>query len=148
MGHHIEAIVAKGDIDAELLKKFELPCVNHEGFSIVGLNAGHSDHWAEKLLISNESNGKIVLNCPVTHYFAKELGLKKYAIIFTDYFGGIGKQYAAVYSASKVVMEETEGGISQALRVIGVFKKRDLDEFDTICLGRYRSFDEHFAQYF
>ncbi|WNO10621.1 hypothetical protein [Teredinibacter sp. KSP-S5-2] len=148
MGHRIEAIVAKGELDKELLSKFELPCVIHEGFSIVGLDAGHSDHWAEKLSIPNENSGNIILNCPVTHYFAKELGLKEYAIIFTDYFGGFGEQYATVYSAGKVAMEEMEGGINQALRTIGVFKKGGLDEFDTICLGRYRSFHEHFTKYF
>ncbi|MCW8879754.1 MAG: hypothetical protein OQJ89_14875 [Kangiellaceae bacterium] len=148
MGHHIEAIVAKGEIDKELLNKFELPCVTHKGFSIVGLDAGHSDYWAEKLSMPNESIGDIILNCPVTHYFAKELGLEEYAIIFTDYFGGVGEQYAMVYSAGEVVMEETEGGINQALKVIGVLKKGDLDEFDTICLGQYRSFDESFTKYF
>ena len=148
MGHHIEAIVTKGEIDKELLSKFELPWVSHEGFSIIGLDAGHSDYWAKKLSIPNESSGDIILNCPVTHYFAKELGLKEYAIIFTDYFGGMGEQYATVYSAGKVVMEETKGGINQALKTIGVCKNGDLDEFDTICLGRYRSFDEHFTKYF
>ncbi len=148
MGHHIEAIISKGLIDKESLARFDLPCVSHKGFSIIGLDPSHSDYWAEKLEISNNNSGKIILNCPVTHYFAKELGLDEYAIVFTDYFGGVGNQYATVYSSGQVAMKETEGGINKALRMIGVYKKGKLDEFDTINLGHYRSFDECFSKYY
>ena len=148
MSHDIQAIVAKGKINHEPLMLFDLPCFFHEGFSIVGLNPYHSDHWTEKLSIYKETRGRIILNCPVTHYFARELGVRDYAIISTNYFGGVGKQYATVLSSGNVVMEEKEGAINEALKLIGVTKKEALDEFDTICLSRYRSFDAYFERYF
>ena len=147
MGHSIEAIITKGNLDKKILSKYDLPCFFHENFSIIGLDASHSDFWAEKLNKLNNSEGKIGLNCAITHFFATELGLSEYAVISTDYFGGVGEQYAIVYNSGKVIMEETENGINHALKILGVRTKENQDEFDTISLYRYRSFEKYFIKY-
>ncbi|GAB2198948.1 hypothetical protein [Sessilibacter sp. MAH4] len=145
MGHHIEAMITKGEINSEIAKSFGLPFFYHNGFTIVALFASHIDFWGDKLGIEHDSVGEIICDCSVSHYFAKNLELNKYAIIMTEYFGGIGEQYASVYSEGETIMPETKDGINEALRKIGVVRANNKDEFDTICLGNYRSFDEYFG---
>ncbi len=72
-----------------------------------------------------------------THFFVKELGLTKFAIIFTDYFGGIGEQIAVVYENGKQIMVPTTDGINAALEMLGVQKNGKKDEFDSINLRKY-----------
>lgn len=148
MGHNIEAIITRATVNKEVANKYDLPVFISKGFSIIALDPSHSDNWAEKIDINNEADNKIILNCPVTHFFAKELGLKEYAIIYTDYFGGVGEQYATVYNDGVVTMPETINGINKALKQIGVTCKQGLDEFDTLGLGMYRTFDDYFEKYY
>lgn len=63
------------------------------------------------------------------------------AFIETDYFEGRGAQAATACVNGQVVSSnEGEGRpINEALRAIGVVRPSDEDEFDTICLGKYRS---------
>ena len=145
--HIIEAIIAKAPVKNEIAKDYDLTYFLHAGFAIIALNADHSAFWAEKLELENETTAKNGLDSPITHFFAKKLGLNKYAIVLTAYVGGIGTQYAAVYENGKPMMPETEGGINAALRLIGVNATGDDDEFDTISLGRYRSFDAYYEKY-
>lgn len=147
LSHHIEAITTKGSIKEELTKPFDIPVFLQDGFSIVALYPAHIDYWCKKLDIKYDSKSVIFSDCSVTHYFAKKLGLHEYAIIMTEYFGGIGEQYASVYRENQLIMPETEGGINKALKLIGVVKKNGKDEFDTIQLNKYRSFDSYFENY-
>ncbi len=61
----------------------------------------------------------------------------EFALIITDYFGGVGQQFANVYSENKNVDFKIDT-ISKALKYLGVEKGDRYDEFDTIGLGRYR----------
>ncbi len=65
------------------------------------------------------------------------------AFIETDYDDGKGAQAATACVDGKVVTSaEGEGRpINGALRAIGVVRPPDEDEFDTVCLGKYRSMD-------
>lgn len=68
------------------------------------------------------------------------------AYIETEYFGGVGTQGAAAWSAGDSVLspEINEHGepINRALRKLGIEKGSKFDEFDAIGLGRYRSMDD------
>jgi hypothetical protein len=147
MGHQITAIIAKDTINRKVAESYDLPVFVHNGYAIIGLEARHSDYWAEKLGINNEADNEIILNCPVTHFFAKELGLEKYAIVYTDYWAGIGTQFATVFEKDRVIMPETEEGINQALKMLGVQRVDGQDEFDSISLGNYRDFELYFEKY-
>ena len=148
MGHNISALIAKAPIDMDAARQFDLPVFVQGGYAIVALHYEHCDHWTEKLGIEPCAGAwSIVLDLPVTHEFARRLGLGIYALIETNYFGGLGDQCAAVYHGDRVEMEPTKGGINAALRMLGVERQPDLDEFDTIGLGRHRSFDDHFEKY-
>lgn len=71
----------------------------------------------------------------------------KFALISTDYFGGVGSQFATVYRNGERVFEVTENGINQALSVIGVTRNKGKDEFDSLDLGEHRDFGVYFEKY-
>ncbi len=148
MGHQITAIVTAQSIDEDRAREFDLPVFVEHGYTIVGLDVAHTDYWTDRLnLPYTDDNSAIILDCQTTHYFARQLDIKRYAIIHTDYLGGIGDQFAVVYEADRVVMTTTAGGINQALRTIGVKCSPGLDEFDSINLAKYRHFDQYFEKY-
>jgi hypothetical protein len=65
------------------------------------------------------------------------------AFVETDYFGGRGAQAATACVNGKVAASKEGDGrpINEALRAIGIVRNADEDEFDTVCLGKYRSMD-------
>lgn len=148
MAHHITALVTAGPVDAAQAARYELPCFHENGFTIIGLNAWHSDYWAEQLGIPPRNYSDLSLDNDVTRFFARALGLGRYALISTEYFGGIGEQHAAVYEAGQTLMPATSDGINAALRLLGVRRGLLTDEFDTVNLRKYRGFDHYFARYY
>ena len=95
MGHNICAIIGKKPINEDNLKKYGLALAYEENFAIIILDQDSIWYWSEKLNFSIESQSEnIEWACELIFHFAKEIGLKKYAIIQTDYFGGIGSQCA------------------------------------------------------
>ena len=79
------------------------------------------------------------------------IGFKKFrkdkmvAKIRTDYFGGIGCQSAKVFENGKKILNQDDeydsrlNPINSALKLLGVVRKGNMDEFDTIGLGSYRN---------
>lgn len=66
----------------------------------------------------------------------------------TEYFGGVGEQSATAFVDGReaVAPQRARGGggaINQALRAIGTVRSAELDEFDTVGLGRWRSMDDY-----
>jgi hypothetical protein len=59
------------------------------------------------------------------------------AYVKAGYFGGQGSQWATVWADGRVVLWQVT--INEALRHLGVTAEPDLDEFDTVGLGRHRS---------
>lgn len=147
MGHNISAIICKLPIDSKQAKELDLPIFTEGNFAIVGLDASHSDHWAERLGVGYRFMSDMMHDSAVTQAFAKALGISKFALIYTDYFGGVGEQYATVYENGRRVLGVTSDGINQALSLIGVMRSENKDEFDSIGLGNYRRFDDHFEKY-
>ncbi len=65
------------------------------------------------------------------------------ALISTDYFGGLGEQSAKLWlEGFQVEVKDKERPINEALKKLGVVAEMDLDEFDTIRLGYYRSIED------
>jgi hypothetical protein len=148
MGHQITAIVTALPIDEDQARAFDLPVFIENGYAIVGLDVAHTDYWADKLHLQDADDAsEISLDCQTTHYFAKKLGITKFAIIYTDYLGGIGDQFAVVYERGRVILPTAASAINLALRLIGVTCLPGLDEFDSMNLAKYRHFDQYFEQY-
>lgn len=76
----------------------------------------------------------------------KDFGKDKSIVyLTTDYFGGHGNQSAKVFMNNKKVFNQNDEfdwklkPINSALKMIGVNKLDNMDEFDTIGLSKYRS---------
>jgi hypothetical protein len=150
MAHHIVALIAKGPINEAKAKSFDLPVFSENKYVVLGLDSAHSDFWSEKLGFPYTSGDSVVsLDVPVIHHFAKEIGIEEYALIETDYFGGVGEQFAIYYKNEKAIHSSTaKNSICIVLKALGVETlKNDYDEFETVGLHRYRTFEDYFAKY-
>jgi hypothetical protein len=143
MGHNIYAIIGRKPINENNLRKYQLALAYEGDFAIIILERDSMWYWSDKLGISDESQSEnIEWACELSFFFAKELGLEKYAIIQTDYLGGIGSQFAALYENGKVLIADTS--INNVLKALGVATTGSTDEFDTINLGQYRNSEYYY----
>ncbi|MGR3616268.1 MAG: hypothetical protein ACU0BB_09515 [Paracoccaceae bacterium] len=147
MGHRISAIICKLPINYEKADELDLPVFVESDFAIIALDASHSDHWAEALGVGYNFLSDMMHDSAVTQAFAKALGISKFALINTEYFGGVGEQHATAYENGQRTLCVTSDGINKALSMIGVTRSDNKDEFDSIGLGKYRHFDDHFEKY-
>ena len=144
MGHHISALVARAPIDLEAAGHLDPPILEAGEFVIVALDSAHSDFWAEKLAIEYQNFSDMIFDSSIIHQFADRLGMDRFVLLQTDYFGGVGDQWATVYHGAERVMKVTKGGINEALALLGVVREGNKDEFDTIGLGAHRDFSDLF----
>lgn len=57
-----------------------------------------------------------------------------------EFFGGVGEQHAVLWRGGRGTAFDGEPDpINAALRALGVRRSGDLDEFDSVALGRHRS---------
>lgn len=143
MGHNICAIIGKKTINEEALKKYQLALAYEGDFAIIILNQDSVWYWADKLNLSIDSESEnIDWACELIFHFAKELGVKKYAVIQTDYFGGIGSQCASLYDDGLIITPDKS--INDILNLLGVQRIGSKDEFDVINLGKYRNSENYY----
>jgi hypothetical protein len=147
MGHAISALLTRAEVSVEKAAAFGLPVIQlPQHISMLPLTPEYLDRWSEVLGISGFKSERPLLNCNVAHHIAIQLvGEEPFAIIETDYFGGAGDQAAVVYAAESLLMSPTvaaRGPINNALRLLGVSATQGRDEFDTVELGKYRSFED------
>lgn len=138
MGHHISAIIGSKDIDVDKLKEFGLAAAFESDLILIILDSDATEILGEILDKSVESiSDKIEWECELTCYIANVIGLRSFAIIETNYFGGIGEQAASYFENGTKTLDNVD--INEALAKLGVNRKGDLDEFDSINLGDYRA---------
>jgi len=68
-----------------------------------------------------------------------------FALVMTDYFGGVGDQWACAFVAGRRVPDVRH--INGALRALGVQAAGDADEFDTVGLGEHRRPPDYLDRY-
>ncbi|MBN2695132.1 hypothetical protein JXR93_10765 [bacterium] len=155
MGHNITAIILKDNYNKTVAESFglfgkELP------FS---LTLFHIDHyqtacWQYELKTIGQLETSITDNLIFPTEIAisevvKNISINKkplYAIIQTDYFGGVGNQYASIYQYKNNI-DKNAKTINQVLIHLGVKRDGEFDEFDTIGLGNIRSQPDIFDKY-
>lgn len=155
MAHSITAIILKGDFDNEKAKRYDLlPTLLDFGLSLFHIDHYYSACWQHKLKTSGQLDISNI-DCIV---FPSEIALleiiknisnsenPEYAIILTDYFGGVGNQYANVFIDSNNA-DRNITTINQALRHLGVLAKNGQDEFDSIGLDKIRSQPDYLEKY-
>jgi len=143
MGHNICAIVGKTSINESKVKEYQLAVAFENEYAVVILDQESIDYWSEKLNLSYQSvSENINWACELVFFWAKELGLEKYGIIQTDYFGGMGSQWASLYENGKPLL--TEKSINEVLQALGVSRTQEKDEFETINLDEYRESEYYY----
>ena len=148
MGHSIRGFVARPETLAAVRARFPVA-------KLVALDAGFAWVPATDALMAEidaadpagERIGRtidFVFDHPVMLRLLADLSRGgPIAFVETDYVDGRGAQAAtACVDGQAVTSEEGDGRpINHALRAIGVVRPSDEDEFDTVCLGKYRSMD-------
>lgn len=157
MGHCINAIILKGSYDPEIAKAYDLFGMDL-GFDLTffHIDYTYTAYWQYKLgttgrlQIPLKSNNLIFPVETVLAELARRISkntVVEFGLIETDYFAGIGDQFAAVYTDEALVSSEWNT-INQVLNYLGVSRKNGLDEFDTVGLDQIRSKpDELFEDY-
>lgn len=156
MPHNITALILKGKYDKDIAIKYDL-VAKDIGFNLTLFHVDHyfSAYWQFKFGL------KEFLKTPPTDYmiFPTEIALAElmkkisatpdieFAIISTDYFGGMGSQFASVYK-NETLAGESITTINQALAYLGVTCREGLDEFDTVGLVNIRSQPEILDKYY
>ncbi|MDJ1473824.1 hypothetical protein [Xanthocytophaga flava] len=153
MGHHITAILLKGDYDISLAESFDLLGVRLDNtITMFFIDNYFSAYWQVKLGITgflDRNDADYLPSENVLAHLMEQISKQKdpiFALIETDYFGGMGKQYANVYR-NKVLVDKNIKTINQALAYLGVKRRSKVDEFDTVGLGNYRSNPEYLEKY-
>lgn len=147
MAHCITALILKGSFDAAKAEAFDL-YGKSLGFDLTLFHIDHyySACWQHLL----NTSGKLDVVLTGSSVFPDEIVLAKiarsvstevtvaFAIIQTDYFGGIGSQYANVFIEEQNADHSIQT-INQALEYLGVIAKAGMDAFDTVGLSGIRS---------
>ena len=155
MGHNITALLLRGDIQPDAVKQWDL-MIESLPFD---LKLAYIDHYytacwqkmknlEEHLPLSAEAPAIFPTDLVLFH-IAKELkdeGAPIFGVIFTDYFGGVGMQFAQMYRGTEL-LDPTIVTINQALSNFGVRAYRQLDEFDSVGLTKYRHNPDYLEKY-
>ena len=155
MGHCISAVILKGNFDPEISRFHDLLGIKL-GFDLTMFPISHyyTACWAKIIGVSEQLPGikpkNLIFPCDlvIAHLMSKisHQAQPLYAIIETDYFGGIGGQYALVYQGNCLVSEDITQ-INPALAFLGVKNQDGMDEFDTVGLVNYRAMPEYLDKY-
>ena len=153
MGHQVSGVIVRGPVDREAAGKYDMRLIELEqGCILIALDAAYLDHWEERLGLAPEAVlfERPTLNTSAVHQMAHQVTNAPFVIFETDYVGGPGDQAAAAYDGERVLMPPTVGAIgpiNRALRLIGVTPRKSEDEFAALGLGRFRSFEGAFREY-
>jgi hypothetical protein len=150
MSHCICALVISNRYDHEIARSFGLhERLAYGSLSLLPISHYWSAYWQAK---RGDVDGKLAAEgvpgifptdgviravaCELTH-----LPTPRFAVIMSDYFGGIGDQWAIAFEGERALT--SVGSVNAALRELGVVRAEGLDEWDTIGLGGYRSQPDH-----
>ncbi len=146
MGHHISGVLAKTSAMIDLVEVFrnEQPIPLNQGVSFVPLDYENLDDIVG--LNSQNAIGDFQYLTPELIGVLSTVSVNC-AIMYveTEYFGGVGNQGAAVFQDGNIVgaPEINEWAINDALDIFEVKKgPNDLDKFEAVGLGNYRSNDD------
>ena len=143
MGHNICAIIGKNSISKDKIMEFGLAAAFEKEFAIIILDFDIVWELKSKYDLSVDSTSDYIeWDCELSHFIAREIGMEKYGIIQTDYFGGIGEQCASLYIEG--IISISEKSINTILTELGVKCEGGLDEFDSINLGEYRQSEYYY----
>lgn len=153
MAHNISGIVIPGDVDSELAASFNAKLVSlQSGFTAIALRDDYIDLWADRLDMHDTEASMPLCDSRVVRHIASTLaGDRPFALIETDYFGGVGTQWAAAYRDNEELVpfaKADAGPINAALKAIGVRSGLLSDAFTIVGLQNHRNWDSLFDEDF
>ena len=119
---------------------------------MIGLSLNHCNNWADEIPETDlekfyKTATKMETDLPIVHFWANLFFGIRYAIVETEYWGGIGDQAAALYEDMKLIKHKSgSGSINKVLKALGAVKGSSYDEFDALGLGGYRNFSKYFNE--
>ena len=155
MPHCISAVILKGHFDSEVANFYDLLGVTLSfDLTMFPLDHYYTACWAKIINVSGQLPGSkprnLIFPCDlvIAHLMMRITQTTEpvYAIIETNYFGGVGEQWALVYQGI-CLANDSITQISPALQFLGVKHQNEMDEFDTVSLGNYRSMPEYLDKY-
>jgi hypothetical protein len=151
--HTISGVLIASPLRADIADAFDLrPQLQYESLSFLPVDHYYTAYWAHRLGIAEQfpiADG-VPLTFPREHVLIAMLrdstGIEQpdFAIVMTEYFGGIGGQWALPFRAAQ---PQAYCSINAALAGLGVQRRDDCDEFDTVGLGAYRSNPDYLDKY-
>ncbi|MBB4635692.1 hypothetical protein [Longimicrobium terrae] len=154
MSHSICAIVLRGPFDAAAAATFDLAGIPlGDDLTLFPITHYYTACWQKTLGVQGDLEGVF----PPSLIFPREHVISVlmeritgreplFSVIATDYFGGVGEQWAQVYRGHAPA-DPSVTAINPALRLLGVKAKRGLDEFDTAGLDRIRHAPDSLDRY-
>lgn len=155
MGHNITAIIIKGNYDQEKAKEYDLRGVDLKyNLTMFLIDIYYVAYWQHSLELKTHlkfspSSDLTIPTESVIAHIIKEITKQTnpiFALIHTEYFGGVGDQFANIFEGISSVNEEMKT-INEALQHLGVRAEEGSDEFDSVGLADYRSTPSHLEKY-
>lgn len=153
MGHHLTAILIQVAADAAAAARFDLhPIALTPMLTMFLVDHYYTAYW------QSVCGTQGYLDAPPISIFPSERVVltivraltqqeaPRFAIVMTDYFGGVGSQSAAVYTGERRTTGD-DASINDALVALGVVRREGMDEFDTVQLGNHRRPSAHLEKY-
>lgn len=155
MGHQICAMVVAGPTDRALAESLDLRALGtHGDLTVFPIDHYYSAYWAAR------RGSRDVLDVPdgLVATFPREAVLRdiagevtghaepRFAIVQTEYFGGVGEQWAVAFHGQRRLTGE-QTSINAALAALGVTRSSTMDEFDTVELSAFRHNPEYLDRY-
>ncbi|HEY5920122.1 MAG TPA: hypothetical protein VIV11_00570 [Kofleriaceae bacterium] len=155
MGHNITAIIVADGYNAEVARTLDLVAVPLASpLTLFHIDHYYTAYWqavracTDLLDVPPEFPGVFPREGVVVQLVSELTGdlAARFALIQTEYFGGIGNQWACAFTGER---RETGAStsINAALRVLGVVRQPDQDEFDTVGLGAHRASPDYLERY-
>jgi len=146
VGHSITALIVRGRCDPAAAAAVDLrPVILTGDLTLLHIDHNYAAYWQSVRGVVGELD--VPEDFPTV--FPRERVLASlveslvdtaspaFAILMTDYFGGVGDQWACAFSG--VARCPSDATINGALRCLGVTRRPGRDEFDTVGLSAHRS---------
>lgn len=143
MGHHLIGMIAKPEVLEAFSARFGLhkPLELNQGFFLLPLRDEDIDSFLPPQQ-TDHFDGFVYLSSQLSACLSEASKVGPLLYFETDYFGGAGKQAAAVYMRGTIAMQPTSawrGPINDGLRMLAVaVSPGSKDEYENIGLAKHR----------
>jgi hypothetical protein len=154
VGHCITAIILLGPYDRDAAAQFDLAGIDlGQDLTLFHITHYFTAVWQKKLGIEGDLPGAFPRELLFPTERVSAVLMRRitgrepvFALITTDYFGGIGDQWAQLYRGEEAA-DPPITAISPALRWLGVQADEGRDEFDTVGLAGIRQAPDSLDRY-